>query len=218
MPSVLLQQYVPATPGSDWMVNVYCNATSVPAAAFTGVKLRCWPSGGGVGSLLRSAPNDTIAGLTATLCRAVGYRGIADLDWRLDQRSGEWELLDFNPRVGAQFGLFRTDVGIDVVRALHLDLTGRPVPPGAQLDGRGLRVEHLDVLAAVASWRAGSPRASPPPRRGRTTLAWLAPDDPLPAVSAAIRSTGPAAKLLAGAVRAWVPPPKPRRPAGGAGR
>ena len=73
----------------------------------------------------------------ARFCRAIGFSGIADLDWRLDRRDGRYKLLDFNPRVGAQFRLFETDAGIDVVRALHLDLTGRPVPAGAQENGPG---------------------------------------------------------------------------------
>lgn len=66
--------------------------------------------------------------LAKLFCAQVGYRGIFDIDWRLGQRTGRYYLLDFNPRVGAQFRMFEDDAGIDVVRAMHLDLSGRPIP------------------------------------------------------------------------------------------
>src|SRR5262249_30275198 len=77
-------------------------------------------------------PNPEVAALAERFCEEIGFRGIADLDWRLDLRDGRYKLVDFNPRVGNQFRLFETEAGIDVVRAMHLDLTGRPVPPGGQ--------------------------------------------------------------------------------------
>jgi len=209
-PKVLVQEYVPGQVGSDWVVNAYCDAASSAVALFTGLKVRSWPAQAGVGSLLHAAPNDTIAEMTADLCRKVAYKGVADLDWRRDRRTGDFTLVDFNPRVGAQFHMFRSDTGIDVVRALHLDLTGRQVRAGSQLYGRGLRVEHLDVPAAMASWRSGRPR-SPRLPWGRTRLAWLTPGDPLPAVSAAVRSVGPAVSMAGRVLRRSASTPQDRK-------
>ena len=163
----------------------------------TGVKTRSWPPHAGVTTRAFTAANPELASIAAALCKDIGYRGIADLDWRFDAADGQYSLLDFNPRVGAQFRLFETDAGIDVVRALHLEATGRDVPPGNQLAGRGLQVENLDLPAVVAYRRSGSGRRDPVGGRRRgTELAWLAGDDPLPAVVAAVRSAGPAAAVL----------------------
>ena len=86
--------------------------------------------------------------------------------------------LTFNPRVGNQFRLFETEQGIDVVRAVYLDLTGRPLPAGRACSGRRIVVEHIDVLARLAyRGRTGYPAAPPPPRPAVTELAWLAKDD-----------------------------------------
>ena len=73
-----------------------------------------------------------------------------------------------------------------MVRAMHLDLTGRPIPPGGQVEGRGLRVENLD-LPALWAYRARSGAAGRRPAAiaAQTELAWLAIDDPLPAAAAA---------------------------------
>ena len=192
MPSVLVQEYLPRQHAQDWMGAVYCDATSTCLLALTGRKVRSWPPHAGVTTRAVAAPNPTLVSMTTALCAAIGYRGIADLDWRFDEADGRYKLVDFNPRVGAQFRLFETDRRIDVVRALHLDLTGRPVPAGGQVDGRSFVVENLDLPAMVAY--RGTPVDAATPS-GRTERAWVAADDPLPALAAAVRSIGPAVQM-----------------------
>ena len=183
-PLLLAQEYVPDPVSEDWIVQGYFDGNSRCLVGFTGIKIRSWPPLAGVTTLAYSTPNDKLLEMATTFCRDIGYRGIVDLDWRLDRRDGRYHLLDFNPRVGAQFRLFETDAGIDVVRAMHLDLTGRAVPAGRQVDGRRLIVENLDAAALVACRRRGSGHQARNPARYRaqaTELAWLTRDDPLPA-------------------------------------
>jgi hypothetical protein len=101
-------------------------------------------------------------------------------------------LLDFNPRVGAQFRLFVNRHGVDVVRAMHLDLTGRPVPGDAPPDGRMFMAEQFDVLAALALRRQGRLTLAGWWSSIRQTadleLGWLDLDDLLPGASLAARS------------------------------
>ena len=95
------------------------------------------------------------------MAATLGYRGILDLDLRLDPRDAQYKLLDFNPRLGAQFRLFSTDIGVDVVRAAYLDLTGQPVAAGAATRGRRFLVENYDPLGALGYWRRGELRFGP---------------------------------------------------------
>jgi D-aspartate ligase len=74
------------------------------------------------------------------------YSGIVDLDLRFDTRDGQYKLLDFNPRLGAQFRLFEDTSGVDVVRAAYLDLTGQPIPEGKLVVGRRFLVENCDPI------------------------------------------------------------------------
>lgn len=195
-PAVMLQEYIPREDAEDWIFHAYCNEASDCLVAFTGVKYRSWPPRAGVTSYARIVANDILAQRSAKLCRRLGYRGIVDLDWRFDRRDGEYKLLDFNPRVGAQFRLFETTAGIDVVRAQHLDLTGRAVPTGAPAVGRGFSVEILDAPARVA-YRLGTGAASPVAHvPGPVEPAWYARDDPWPLVLATVRSAGPLAARL----------------------
>lgn len=194
--AVLAQEYLPAEQAEDWITHLTCGAGGEPLALFTGVKLRSWPPGAGITTRARAVANPALAALAARLCRRIGYSGIADLDWRLDLRDGCYKLVDFNPRTGAQFRLFETVDGVDVVRALHLWLTGRPVPAGPQL-ARCYGLGQLDLLSAGSSLRRLH-RVPPDLRPSRgTEQAWLCRDDPAPALAEAARFGGRAARYAA---------------------
>lgn len=200
-PSVILQEYIPVAAAEDWIVHLYCDANSNCLVNFTGVKIRSWPPHAGMTACAYIAPNPGLAELAQRFCKEIGFRGIGDLDWRFDRRDGEYKLLDFNPRVGAQFRLFETASGIDVVRAMHLDLTGRAVPPSPQLDGRRILIENIDPAAVLAFWRSSYATPSKPRRSTSTELGWLAWDDPLPAAVMSARFGKPVAVYAAQTLR-----------------
>src|SRR6201999_2180009 len=117
-----------------------------------------------------------LADAATRFLRRAGYRGVIDLDLRIDPRDGEAKLLDANPRFGAQFRMFRGDRGVDVAVAAHLDLTGRPVPRDPPVPRRFV-VEPYDPVAAVTHLRRGELdiRGWSASLRGIDELAWFAP-------------------------------------------
>ncbi|GGX54313.1 carboxylate--amine ligase [Streptomyces fructofermentans] len=163
---LLLQELLPPGPGLDWFVHGYVDRGGSVCGGGPGRKLRAWPPAAGSTAVGRWTPNPVVQELAGRLTSAIGYRGVFDLDFRRDPASGAYHLLDFNPRPGAQFRLFADGAGLDVVRALHLDLTGRPLPPPSPLPGRTFVVENLAPFASR-------------PRRG-TERAWHARDDLAP--------------------------------------
>ena len=134
---VVVQEYLPDEDAEDWFVHGYCSASSEVVRIFTGRKLWSWPARAGATAYARTESNEEIERSVRELCRQVGYCGIFDTDWRYDRRTATYLLLDFNPRVGAQFRMFEDDAGVDVVRAMHLDLSGRLLSPGQQVGGSG---------------------------------------------------------------------------------
>jgi len=176
---LMLQEFIPGGPGTDWFFHGYCNASSTCRPAFTGVKERSYPAHAGLTSLGRSEPNAALRDQVTGLLAALGYRGILDMDLRLDRRDGEYKLLDFNPRLGAQFRLFRTTAGLDVATAAYLDLTGTAIGDGEQAAGRRFLVENYDPLGALGYWRRGelSPASWLRSLRGIDEVAWFARDD-----------------------------------------
>jgi D-aspartate ligase len=185
--SVLVQEHIPPRHAQDWIVHLYRATNTDRTLLFTGLKVRSWPVDAGSTACAYAAPNPELANLTEQFCRQVGFRGIADLDWRLDLRDGQYKLVDFNPRVGNQFPLFRTSEGIDVVTAQHLDLTGRWIPSGKQVNGRRIVVEEFDLPARLARPRASlhAPRDGGPAHS--IVFAWAARDDLLPLLAVCLR-------------------------------
>src|SRR5690606_18393929 len=125
------------------------------------------------------------------LAAHLGYDGVLDLDFRRNPVTGAYHLLDVNPRPGAQFRLFTDASGLDVGRALHLPLTGRPVPVSEPVHGRVFVVENYGLASCVVGALTGRRRRGPRWRtRGPVETAWFAADDPAPLL-AMVRRWGP---------------------------
>lgn len=213
---MVLQEFIPATPGCDWFFHGYADATSTCVAAFTGVKERSYPARAGLTSLGRWVPNAQLARQVTDFLTRVGYRGIVDIDLRFDARDGRYKMLDANPRLGAQFRLFVDTAGLDVVRAQYRDLTGHHLAGGDVVPGRRFLVESYDPLAALACWRSGELTVPDwlSSLRGVGELAWFAADDPVPfGLMCARMAARTVTRPLAGRVRRAAPavsvPPEP---------
>jgi predicted ATP-grasp superfamily ATP-dependent carboligase len=165
---LLLQAYLAPGADRDWFFHGYADRSGTVRAGGPGRKQLAWPRGAGLTAVGRWTPNPEVCALAGRLVGALGYRGVLDLDFRRSGSTGRYHLLDFNPRPGAQFRLFADSAGLDVVRALHLDLTGRPLPEGEPVAGRSFVVENYAPFAAL--------RTAP----GGRELAWYAGDDRVP--------------------------------------
>jgi predicted ATP-grasp superfamily ATP-dependent carboligase len=181
-PNLMVQEYIPGGPDSVWMFDGYFNKDSECLIGITGRKLRQHPPYTGITTLGVCVSNDDVHTTTRTLMKALGYRGMVDMGYRYDARDGRYKLFDVNPRLGATFRLFVAGNGMDVVRAMYLDLTGQSVPSGKAADGRKWLVENLDFVSAAVYFRDGrlTPSAWAASFRGLAETAWFARDDPLP--------------------------------------
>ncbi|MFD6286055.1 ATP-grasp domain-containing protein [Streptomyces sp. NPDC060205] len=193
---LLLQAFLAPGPERDWFFHGYVDRAGAVRGGGAGRKQLAWPRGAGLTAVGRWTPNPAVRGPAERLVAQLGYRGIFDLDFRRDGTSGAYHLLDFNPRPGAQFRLFADGAGLDVVRALHLDLTHRPLPSPVPLPGRTFVVENYAPLSAAF-------------RRG-TELAWHARDDLAPGAALwALWSRHVGRRAVRRNVRPTVPPPQP---------
>jgi predicted ATP-grasp superfamily ATP-dependent carboligase/SAM-dependent methyltransferase len=216
-PNLLLQQYLPGASSSVWMVNAYLDRRSEALFAGIGRKLRQLPIETGASTLAVVEPNDEVLKPVLQLLHDLAYQGIVDLGVRADPVRGGYHLLDVNPRIGATFRLFVGDNGMDVARALYLDMTGQPVPASQIPRGRRWLAEHRDPVAGINLVRAQrlTPWAYLRSLRGVSEMAWLDSDDLRPGLALARAAT--TAILPAKPVRRLVgarpePPPNRRTP------
>ncbi|MFJ4712652.1 ATP-grasp domain-containing protein [Streptomyces sp. NPDC088785] len=191
--ALLLQKHL-AAGGGDWFCHGYADRLGRLHGGGTGSKRRAWPRGAGLTAVGRWSPVAELQSMVERLIGELRYRGIFDIDFRVDPDSGRHCLLDFNPRPGAQFRLFADAGGLDAVRAQYLDLTQQRLPAGRPLPGRTFVVENyapLTALHALASRALPAQRSSP-----LRELAWHAPDDPAPARHMAAEWSRHAARRL----------------------
>jgi D-aspartate ligase len=179
---VVVQELIPGVDGDVWMYNGYFDRSSRCLISFTGRKIRQVPPGLGLCTAGECVENPDLAAAAERFLSAVGYRGLVDIDFRRDPRDGRYKVLDVNPRLGGVFRLFVDPDGLDVVRAMYLDLTDRPVPSRGPTGGRKWVMEHGELIALrryrreqglkLRQWRWSL--------RGLRELATLSPTDPLP--------------------------------------
>jgi len=181
-PGVILQEYIPGGDDAIWMFNGYFNDRSQCLFGATGRKLRQFPPHRGSTSLGICARNDAVEIQTKRLMQAIAYRGPLDIGYRFDARDGQYKLLDVNPRIGSTFRLFAAENGLDVARALYLDLTGQNIPPAHVSEGRKWIVELNDLASSWSQFRERQLTLGAWMRslRGVHEGAWLATDDLAP--------------------------------------
>jgi D-aspartate ligase len=189
--NLLLQEYIPGGSEMVWMFNGYFDAESRCLFGLTGKKIRQgYRPYTGMTSLGMCVTNDTVARQTKDFMKAIGYQGILDIGYKYDVRTGQYKLLDANPRIGATFRLFVDTCGLDVARVLYRDLTGQPVSPGVPREGRKRVVEDYDVASALTLYHDGNLGVREWIRsfQGVQETCWLARDDPAPFFAMAQRS------------------------------
>jgi D-aspartate ligase len=183
--ALMVQEHIPGGAEHSWMFNGYFTAGSECLFGWTGRKIRQCPLRTGPTSLGICLPNEPIRKTAIGFMQAIGYRGIVDIDFCHDTRDGQYKLLDVNPRIGATFRLFVAEDGLDIARALYLDLTGQPLALTRVPDGRKWIVEDFDLLASLGYHRDGrlTLREWLRSLHGIQEWAFLALDDPLPILS-----------------------------------
>jgi D-aspartate ligase len=183
-PNLMLQEYIPGTDADSWMMDAYFDRDGRCAFGVTARKLRQYPAEGGVTSLGVCEANPELRAEVERFAQVLGYRGILDTGYRFDARDGRYKLLDPNPRIGSSFRLFVSPEGMDVARALYLDMTDQPVPAAAHPDGRRWFAEHSEARRAARKLRRGRGARRLPgwaaSFRGVQETAWFARDDRRP--------------------------------------
>jgi D-aspartate ligase len=176
---MVLQEYIP---GEDWIYHGYSNSDMDLYLGFTGKKLLGYPLDAGSTATGISLGNEALMSQCEKLLRAISYSGVTDMDWRKDERDGQYKILDCNPRVGMNFRMFETGEAIDVVRAQHLNLSGRSFDCSPMVEGRMFTAESFYFLAVLRGVRRSALPAERSERQlpVRREFAWWSNDDRLP--------------------------------------
>ncbi|MEU8784725.1 ATP-grasp domain-containing protein [Streptomyces sp. NPDC048637] len=171
--ALLLQRRLAGGPDAEWVFHGCFARDGVCLIGGPGRTQRARPLRTGLLAPGRRLPDPQVERAALGLAGHLGHHGILGLDFRRDAH-GRYHLLGLHTHPGARFRLV-TDPssGLDVVRALHLDLTGRTEPLARSAPGRESPAGTHALPTGPATALAGHPeaerRGAPPTIRCRSS-------------------------------------------------
>jgi predicted ATP-grasp superfamily ATP-dependent carboligase len=126
-PDLLIQEMVPGPVEQIVIMGGYVGKNSAPLAYFTARKLVQSPDDFGTGCLVQSEPLADVVPLTTRLWKFLDYQGMAEVEYKLDARDGQYKLIEINTRHWDwhQLGCHS---GINLSWVAYCDLVGIPLP------------------------------------------------------------------------------------------
>lgn len=139
-PTVLVQEWIPGGADRLAILGGYAGESSDLLAYFTAKKIIQTPDEFGTGCLVESLDIPALLEPTTRLLHSLGYRGIAEVEYKFDAATGEYKLIEINPRHWDWHRLGAAS-GVNLSWTAYRDLTGGPV-------------EHAGAHTATAKWIA----------------------------------------------------------------
>jgi predicted ATP-grasp superfamily ATP-dependent carboligase len=97
-PEILLQEWVPGATDQIVVWGGHISRHDGLSAFFTARKILQSPEMFGTGCVVKSEELPELAEPSVRLCRALGYDGIAEIEFKRDSRDGKVKLIELNPR------------------------------------------------------------------------------------------------------------------------
>jgi predicted ATP-grasp superfamily ATP-dependent carboligase len=114
----------------------YLNEQSEPLGFCTRKKLRQSPIDFGYCTMTVSCRDRVVEELSLKLLQALEFHGICGVEWKVDPKTGEYRLIEVNPRAMNTLGIARAS-GVDIPVIAVTDKLGHPVsdPPRMGREG-----------------------------------------------------------------------------------
>jgi D-aspartate ligase len=122
---LLVQEWIPGKAEDIVVLGGYVGANSEPLAYFTARKIIQSPDEYfGTGCVVRSEEIPQLLEPTRRLWQVLNYRGMAEVEYKFDARTGEYKLIEMNTRHWDQHELGKAS-GVNLSWTAYADLTGR---------------------------------------------------------------------------------------------
>jgi predicted ATP-grasp superfamily ATP-dependent carboligase len=100
-----------------------------PRLSLVARRLRQYPADRGTGTFVETVDRPEVARLAERFLASLQFSGVAEIEFKLDRRDGQFKLLDVNPRIWTWASIGRR-LGFDVPFAVYSQALGLPIPGG----------------------------------------------------------------------------------------
>lgn len=154
---VLIQEWIPGGDESLVTVACYLDRNSNWVAGFNTQKLAQSPRGLGTGTIVQTVDLPELFEPTLRLLQKMRFTGIAEAEYKWDHATGQYMLIEINPRIWEQHRLGQC-CGADLPYLEYRELIGLPVPPVRnQVLARKWIAEDRFLTTALKSLLSGEP-------------------------------------------------------------
>lgn len=121
---MILQQYVKGMSDAMYTIGIYADKSSKIQAIFTGRKVRGYPADSGDNVVGESCmvPEDLIEN-TRRIVSEMKYTGIAEFEYKKDEETGKFYLIEINPRAWSWIGI-TPYCGVNIPLIAYRDMVG----------------------------------------------------------------------------------------------
>ena len=160
LPDILVQEFVHGTTADMFGVGIYADRKSEIKGVFVGRKIRGYPAMFGDSSAVQNdTVPDSVLSEVALVIRELRYTGIAEFEFKRDVRTGDYRLIEVNPRCWGWIGITSASPA-NIPWIAYRDLTGRRVETAIDNGKPGsIKYVHLvrDLPNAVHRYRWDHP-------------------------------------------------------------
>jgi D-aspartate ligase len=181
----LLQEMVAGADECLIIAACYLDRESRWVAGFNTQKVLQVPEGFGTGCIVQSVSRPELFEPTRRLLEAMGFSGIAEVEYKWDVAANQYKLIEINPRPWDQHRLGNAS-GVDLIYMAYCEHARLPMPrPGVTATGHKWVAEDTFVTAALRSLWRGNPKLGTlfQLARGKRVYAIWSAKDPLPSLA-----------------------------------
>lgn len=125
---VVIQEIIQGPNSNHYKVCAYYTKEQKLLALFSTQKTRQFPADFGIGSFMTSMDCPELTKLGRMFFEGIGYTGVGSIEFKKDDRDGQFKLLELNPRFWKQNN-HPTFAGINFAYINYLDCIGEDVTP-----------------------------------------------------------------------------------------
>ncbi len=124
----VVQEIIKGPDTNHYKFSAYFNREGKMLHGFTLQKIRQYPVRFGVGAIVESVENEELFKLGETLFENLNYKGVGSAEFKIDNKDGEFKLIEINARYWQQ-NYLPTACGMNFPLTNYLDLTNQAPEP-----------------------------------------------------------------------------------------
>jgi predicted ATP-grasp superfamily ATP-dependent carboligase len=147
---IVVQEFVEGNSSDMYSIGVYADRQSHITGMFVGRKLRGYPAQYGNTKLGQNdcVPHQVLAEVEG-IVRELRYTGVAEFEYRRDSRTGEFRLIEVNPRCWSWIAV-TAESPANIPWIAYRDMIGAPLEPATDNRSPGL-LKYVTILSDMAN-------------------------------------------------------------------